>query len=388
MYNGSNIFAQVMAEFPRRAFAKIVSKYNGDANVKKFSCLDQFKVMAFAQLTGRESLRDTVACLSAMQDQLYHSGIAHKPRLNTLSFANENRDWRIYAELAQRLINTARPLYADEDFGTELADLALYALDASTIDLCLSLFPWAKFRATKSAIKLHTLMDMRGYIPTFIDITDGKVHDVNVLDTLPIEPGAIYVMDRGYLDFARLYALNMSKAYFVIRAKSNTQLSRRYSHPVDKSTGVQADQTVALIGAKSAHDYPESLRRVRYKDEESGRRFYYLTNHFELSSPVIAQLYKMRWRVELFFKWIKQHLRVKRFFGTNINAVKSQIWIAISSYLLVAILKKRLGLEQSLYRILQILSVAPFEKTPIFQLFSSPKAPQVLPSDEIQRKLW
>jgi hypothetical protein len=230
MYNGANVFTQIMAEFPRRTFAKLVKKYNGDTNVKKFSCLDQFKVMAFAQLTGRESLRDTVACLSAMQDQLYHSGIAHKPRLNTLSCANENRDWRIYAELAQRLINTARPLYADENFGKELDDFTLYALDSSTIDLCLSLFPWAKFRSTKSAIKLHTLMDMRGYIPAFIDITDGKVHDVNVLDILPIEPGAIYVMDRGYLDFARLYALNQAKAYFVIRPKSNTQLTRRYSH--------------------------------------------------------------------------------------------------------------------------------------------------------------
>lgn len=383
-----NIFAQVMADFPRRKFAALVKKYNGDAGIKKFSCLDQFKVMAFAQLTGRESLRDTVACLSAMKAHLYHSGICHSPRLNTLSYANEKRDWRIYAELAQRLTDIARPLYADENLGDELKDLTLYALDASTIDLCLALFPWADFRSTKAAVKLHTLIDIRGYIPTFINITDGKVHDVNVLDILPVEPGAIYVMDRGYLDLARLYAMDLSKAFFVIRAKKNTKVQRRYSHPVDKSTGVQADQTVYFTGYQSNKDYPDALRRVRYKDAESGRLFYFLTNNFSLPPETIALVYKLRWRVELFFKWIKQHLRIKRFFGTSENAVKVQIWIAVCTYLLVAIAKKQHKLEQSMYEILQILSVAPFEKTPILQLFSSPAISAFQYNDEKQLKLW
>jgi hypothetical protein len=388
MFNGANVFAQIMTEFPRRYFAALVKKYHGDVRIKKFSCLDQFKVMAFAQLTGRESLRDTVACLSAMKDHLYHSGIFHPPRLNTLACANENRDWQIYAQLAQRLISIARPLYADEDLGSDLKDLTLYALDASTIDLCLSLFPWADFRTTKAAVKLHTLIDMRGYIPAFINITNGKVHDVNVLDILPVEPGAFYVMDRGYLDFARLYTLNLAKAFFVIRAKKNTQLRRRYSRPVDNIAGVQADQTVLFTGYQSAKDYPDPLRRVRYKDAESGRRFYFLTNNFSLPPATIALLYKLRWRVELFFKWIKQHLRIKRFFGTSENAVKVQIWIAVCTYLLVAIVKKRFGLEQSLYEILQILSVAPFEKTPILQLFSSTDAIVFQGNGEKQLKLW
>lgn len=388
MLNGTTIFAQLMADFPRRIFDDLVKKYRGNNGVKKFSCLDQFKVMAFAQLTNRESLRDTVICLNAMRERLYHAGIDHPPRLNTLSCANENRDWRIYVEMAQKLIAIARPLYANENIGDELKNLTVYALDSTTIDLCLSLFPWADFRTTKAAVKLHTLLDIRGYIPTFINITDGKTADVKVLDVLPIEPGAFYVMDRGYLDFARLYALNTNKAFFVTRTKSNTRLERRYSRPVDKTTGVQTDQTVFLTTYQSAKDYPEPLRRVRYRDAESKQLFYFLTNNFSLPAATIAQLYKLRWRVEVFFKWIKQHLRIKRFFGTSANAVKTQIWIAVCTYLLVAIQKKRLGLPQSMYEILQILSVTIFDKTPILSVFFAKPTKPTRQDNEKHLKLW
>ena len=364
MYLGRTVFAQVMDSLPLRRFHTCVKRYDGNHKVKAFTCLDQFRVMAFAQLTYRESLRDIEACLRAMQPKLYHMGIRSRVSRNTLANASAVRDWRIYADFAQVMIGRARRLYADEDFGEELAQATLYALDASTIDLCLSLFPWAHFRKTKAAIKLHTLMDLRGSIPAFIHVSEGKMHDVNALDLLIPEAGAFYVMDRGYLDFARLFTLHQGHAFFVTRAKSNFKYRRRYSRAVDKTLGLVCDQTVVLTTHDPAQRYPEPLRRIRYNDPETGKRFVFLTNHFGLPALTIAQLYKARWRIELFFKWIKQHLRIKAFYGTSLNAVKTQIWIAITTYVLIAILKKELGIEHSLYTMLQVLSVTLFEKTP------------------------
>ena len=366
---GRTVFSQIMDYLPMHEFRKCVKRYRGNYKVKSFSCLDQFLCMAFAQLTYRESLRDIEACLRSRQNKLFHMGIRGRVSRNTLAHANETRDWRIYADFAQVLIDHARGLYADEDFGVELEE-TVYALDSTTIDLCLSLFPWAKFRQHKGAIKLHTLLDLRGSIPTFIEITDGKIHDVNILDELIPEPGCFYIMDRGYLDFDRLYLLNLFHAFFIIRAKSNLQFRRLYSHPIDKSTGLRCDQTIALTGINSAGYYPEQLRRVRFFDKETNNNLIFLSNNFILPSITIAQLYKCRWQIELFFKWIKQHLRIKSFYGTSENAVKTQIWIAVSVYLLVAIIKKRLNLEMSLYTFLQILSVTAFEKVPIYQLLT------------------
>lgn len=373
MYVGRTVFTQVMDSLPLRRFHTCVNRYDGNHKVKTFTCLDQFRVMAFAQLTYRESLRDIEACLRAMQAKLYHMGIRSTVSRNTLANANEVRDWRIYADFAQILIGRARQLYANEDFGQELQQATLYALDASTIDLCLSLFPWAHFRKTKAAIKLHTLMDLRGSIPTFIHVSDGKLHDVNILDLLVPEAGAFYVMDRGYLDFARLFTLHQAQAFFVTRARGNFKCQRRYSHSVDKTTGLICDQTIVLTTFYPSRAYPEALRRIRYSDPETGKRLVFLTNHFDLPALTIAQLYKARWRIELFFKWIKQHLRIKAFYGTSLNAVRTQIWIAITTYVLVAILKKELGLEHSLYTILQVLSITLFEKIPLLKVFSDPR---------------
>jgi len=369
MHPGRFIFSQLMDFVPKYEFDKCVRRYGGNRRVRTFSCYDQFLCMAFGQLTYRDSLRDVVTCLDVLKPKLFHVGIRGRLSRSTLADANENRDWRIYAEFAQVLIAEARTLYADEDFGVEL-DNTVYALDSSTIDLCLSLFPWAKFRKAKGAIKLHALLNLRGSIPEFIHISDGKLHDVNVLDIMIPEAGSIYVMDRGYVDFKRLYALHQASAFFVTRAKRNLRCDRRYSRPVDKSTGLRCDQTVVLAGLNSKKAYPETMRRVVYRDAETGKRFIFLSNHFELPALTVAQLYKARWQVELFFKWVKQHLRIKAFYGTSENAVKAQIWIAVCVYVLVAIVKKRLGLEHSLYTILQILSVGLFEKTPIFQAFS------------------
>jgi transposase len=367
MFAGQLIFKQVMDFMPLPIFRRCVAKYQGDHRVRKFSCLDQFLCMAFAQITYRESLRDIEVCLRSQQKKLYHMGIRGKVSKSTLADANEIRDWRIYAELAQSLVATARELYKEESFIDDL-DETVYALDSTTIDLCLSVFPWATFRKRKAAIKLHTLLDLKGNIPTFIHISDGKLHDVNALDLLPLEVGAYYIMDRGYLDFERLNEFNQVPAYFVTRAKSNTKYKRRYSHPVDKSTGLICDQTIVLTGFYTRKDYPGTLRRVKFRDEKASRTLVFLTNNFTLPALTIAQLYRSRWQVELFFKWIKQHLRIKNFFGTSENAVKSQIWIAVSVYVLVAIMKKRLNLQESLYTILQILSVTVFEKIPLFQL--------------------
>jgi len=358
-----------MEHLPLPAFRKCVQRYQGDYKVKTFSCFDQFLVMAFAQLSYRESLRDIEACLQAMRSKLYHMGIRGGISRNNLAHANETRDWRIWADFAQVLIHTARHLYAGDPFGVEL-DQTVYAFDSTTIDLCLSLFPWARFRKHKAAIKLHTLLDLRGSIPSFIQITEGKVHDVNVLDDLIPEPGSFYVLDRGYLDFERLYRFHQALAFFVIRSKSNFQFRRIYSHPIDKSTGLISDQTIMLTTFYSAEAYPEKLRRVRYFDHETDKRLSFLTNNFLLPALTIAQLYKCRWQVELFFKWIKQHLRIKVFYGTSENAVKTQVWIAVSVYVLVAIIKKRLELDHSLYTILQILSVTLFEKVPMIQVLT------------------
>ena len=366
---GRLVFSQVIDHLPMHSFRRCVARYDGNRYKKTFSCLDQYLCMAFAQLTFRESLRDIQACLRAHKDKLYHMGIRGSVSRSTLADANERRNWRIYADLAQALIGVARPLYADEDLGLDL-DNTLYALDASTVDLCLSVFPWALFRTTKSAVKLHTLLDLRGNIPTFIHISDGKLHDVNVLDILLPEPGAFYIMDRGYVDFQRLFLLQMAGSFFVIRAKSNTKYRRRYSHPVDKSGGVRCDQSIVLTGVKSAREYPQPLRRVKYDDAPSGKTFNFLTNNFAIPAQTVADLYRYRWQVELFFKWIKQHLRIKSFFGTSENAVKSQIWIAISVYVLVAIIKKRLHIEADLYTMLQILSLTLFERTPLNQILT------------------
>ena len=347
-------------------FQKCVARYRGDSHGRGFSCWDQYLAMAFAQLTYRESLRDIEACLRSMSGKLYHIGFRGQVSRSTLADANETHDWRIYADFAQVLIGIARPLYAQDPIGVDL-DQSLYALDSTTIDLCLSLFPWAKFRKHKGAVKMHTLLDLHGNIPTFISITDGKVHDVNILDEILPEAGAFYVMDRGYVDFERLYVFTLSAAFFVVRTKSNVLLQRRYSHPVDKTTGVRSDHTVILTALDSAKAYPEQLRRVSYLDVKTRKRFKFLTNNFTLPALTIALIYKSRWQVELFFKWIKQHLRIKAFFGTSENAVKTQIWIAVSVYVLVAIIRKRLEMETSLYQILQILSVTLFEKTPILQ---------------------
>ena len=363
---GKTIFAQLMDYIPRYEFRKCVERYRGNYKVQKFSCWNQFLCLAFAQLTYRESLRDIEACLRAFKAKLYHVGIRGNIARNTLARANETRDWRIYADFAQVLISTARELYAKDDFGLELKN-TVYALDATTIDLCLSLFPWAKFRKHKGAVKLHTLLDLRGSIPTLIIITDGKVHDVNILDELLFEAGAIYLMDRGYLDFARLYKMHLASAFFVTRAKVNTRFTRLYSNPVEKSSGVQCDQIIMLKNYYAKKDYPEKLRRIRFYDPEENSRLVFLTNNFTLPAMTITKLYKCRWQVELFFKWIKQHLRIKKFYGVSENAVKTQIWTAISVYVLVAIIKKRLDLDQPLYTILQVLSVTLFEKTQLYQ---------------------
>ena len=369
MNSGKSIFAQLMDFLPSKAFRRCVKRYQGDYKLQTFSCWDQFLCMAFAQLTYRESLRDIEACLRAQHTKLYHLGIRGQVSRNTLAHANSVRDWRIYADFAQVLITRARVLYADDSFGVELAQ-TVYALDATTIDLCLALFPWAKFRKHKGAVKLHTLLDLRGSIPTVVIITHGKVHEVNILDQLSFEAGAFYVMDRGYLDFARLYKLHLASAFFVTRAKKRFDFQRLYSQPVDRATGVICDQIVTLVNPVPRQGYPEKLRRIRYFDAPTKQRLVFLTNNFSLPPLTIAQLYRSRWQVELFFKWIKQHLRIKNFYGTSENALRTQIWIAISVYVLVAIVKKELHLEGSLYRMLQICSVTLFEKTPILQALS------------------
>jgi Domain of unknown function (DUF4372)/Transposase DDE domain len=368
MYLGKTLFAQVMDFLPWKTFHRIVDRYGGDHRTRSLSCAEQFRVMAFAQLTYRESLRDIEVCLAAQAGKLYHMGIGAAVARSTLADANESRDWRIYFELAQRLIVKARALYVDEEFGVELAN-TVYALDATTIDLCLSMFPWAPFRSTKAAVKLHTLLDLRGAIPTFVHISDGKMHDVNVLDLLVIEAGAFYVMDRGYLDFERLYELDQAGGFFVTRAKRNLDARRLYSAPVNRDTGLVCDQTIALNGFYAAKHYPSHLRRIRYRDSESGKTLVFLTNQFALPALTICGLYRCRWQVELFFKWIKQHLRIKRFYGTSENAVRTQIWIAISVYVLVAIIKKQLRLDLTLHTLLQILSLTLFEKLPMQQAF-------------------
>jgi len=366
MNTGRTVFSQLIEFLPHQEFQKCVARYDGGRYLKNLSCWDQYLAMAFAQLTYRESLRDIEACLRSVSGKLYHMGFRGKVARSTLADANESRDWRIYADFAQVLIAIARPLYADDPIGIDL-DQSLYALDSTTIDLCLSLFPWARFRKYKAAVKMHTLLDLHGNIPTFIRITDGKVHDVKILDEIMPEAGAFYVMDRGYVDFERLFVFTLSSAFFVVRTKSNVLLQRRYSHKVDKSTGVRSDHTVILTSFGSASVYPDALRRVSYRDGETQKRFKFLTNNFTLPAHTITQIYKSRWAVELFFKWIKQHLRIKAFYGTSENAVKTQIWIAVSTYVLVAITRKRLELDATLYQTLQVLSVTLFEKTPILQ---------------------
>lgn len=368
MYIGKTLFAQLMDFLPWKTFHRIIDRHNGDRYVKSMTCADQFRVLAFAQLTYRESLRDIEVSLSAQAAKLYHMGFRQEIKRSTLADANESRDWRVHAEFAQCLIAQVRKLYIGDSFGIELENTA-YALDSTTIDLCLSLFPWALFRTTKSAVKMHTLLDLRGNIPSFIHISDGKLGDVNVLDILPLEPAAFYIMDRGYLDFERLYAMHQAQAFFVTRAKSNTRFRRIYSAPVDRSTGIICDQTIALTGMISRKDYPIHLRRIRFKEPETSKTLVFLTNNFAVTAATICALYKARWQVELFFKWIKQHLRIKKFYGNSENAVKSQIWIAVSVYVLVAIVKKRLNLDASLYTLLQILSVTLFEKMPLQQAF-------------------
>ena len=383
---GQTVFSQVVDHLPRYEFLQCVARYRGDYQQKSFSCWDQFLAMAFAQLTYRESLRDIEACLRSMSSKLYHMGFRGRVARSTLAEANESRDWRIYADFAQVLIGIARPLYAHDPIGVDL-DQSLYALDSTTIDLCLSLFPWARFRQRKAAVKVHTLLDLHGNIPTFLRITSGDVHDVNILDEIIPEAGAFYVMDRAYIDFQRLFVFTLSSAFFVVRTKSNVLLERRYSQPVDKSTGVLSDQTVILSSLASATAYPDTLRKVSYFDAERNKRLKFLTNNFTLPALTIAQIYKCRWQVELFFKWIKQHLRIKAFYGTSENAVKTQIWIAVSVYVLVAIVRKRLGLEASLYQILQILSVTLFEKTPILRALQSIDSQDNLPCSGNQLNL-
>lgn len=381
------VFSQVMGLCSMYDFRKCANRYQGNYRVKKFSCHDQYLCMAFAQLSNRESLRDIEISLRTMHERLYHMGIRGQVSRSTLAEANEKRDWRIYADFAQILIHQARQLYANDTFGVQLNE-TIYALDASTIDLCLSLFPWARFRQHKGAIKLHTLVDLRGNIPAFVHITDGNIHDVNVLDVLLAEAGSIYLMDRAYLDFKRLYNLNQAQAFFVTRLKKNTKYDRVYSHSVDKQTGLQCDQTIKLSNPDSFQAYPEHLRRVGYYDQKTQKQFDYVTNNFSISALSIADLYRCRWQVELFFKWIKQHLRIKNFYGTSENAVKTQIWIAISVYVLVAILKKQLNLDQRLYNILQVLNFTLFEKTPIQQLFSKTKIKEQLQQETEQYPLF
>jgi hypothetical protein len=366
MYTGKLIFSQVMEHLPLHIFHQCVDRYHGNFKVKNFSCLDQYLCMAFAQLTYRESLRDIEVCLRAQKNKLYHMGIRSAVSRNNLANANKVRDWRIYADFAHSLIQTARKLYVNDSFGLELEN-TVYALDATTIDLCLSMFPWANFRKSKGAVKLHTLLDLRGSIPTFIHISDGKLHEVNTLDIVPLEAGAFYVMDRGYLDFARLYTISQVSAFFVIRAKSNLKCRRVYSYQADRATGLICDQSVMLTGFYQAKGYPDKLRRVKYYDAETDKTLVFLTNNFTLPAMTIADLYRCRWQVELFFKWIKQNLRIKTFYGTSENAVKAQIWIAVSVYLLVAIMKKRLKIQASLYTILQVLSVTIFERMSLLQ---------------------
>jgi len=374
MHSGKLVFAQLMELLPIYEFQKCVQRYQGDYWVKNFSCLDQFLCMAFAQLTYRESLRDIEACLRTMPSRLYHMGIRGNISRSTLAYANETRDWRIYADFAQVLIGIARSLYLNDDFGVQLKETA-YAFNSTTIDLCLKLFPWARFRKTKAAIKLHTLLNLRGSIPEFIHITEGRISDVKILDLLIVEPGSFYVMDRGYLDFKRLYTIHQSGAFFVTRAKRGLKIQRRYSRPVDKSTGLRADQTVVLTGINTSKDYPEPLRRISYYDADTDKHLVFLTNNFILPAFTNASLFKARWRVELFFKWIKQHLRIKAFYGTSENAVKTQVWIAVCVYVMVAILKKRLNTQRSLYTILQILSLRQLEKEPLYDLLSQQNYP-------------
>jgi len=366
MYEGRTVFSQLLDFLPRHSFRRCVDRYRGNYRVRSFTCWNQFLTMAFAQLTFRESLRDIEACLRALQDRLYHVGIRGHVRRNTLAVANEKRDWRIYADFAQVLIHEARHLYADEPLDLEL-ERTVYALDSTTIDICLSLFPWAHFRRAKGAIKLHTLLDLCGSIPTVVWVTHGKFVDMRILDLLVPEPGSIYVMDRAYIDFKRLYQLTRHHAIFVTRSKEKLSCRRLKSHPVDKSLGLICDQTIRLTGPKSRYRYPDTLRRIRYRDAEQGRTFTFLTNDFMLPAFTVAELYHHRWRIELFFKWIKQHLRIKAFYGNSLNAVKTQIWIAISVYVLVVIVKKRLQIQRDLYTILQILSLSLFEKMPLIQ---------------------
>src|SRR2546422_8987409 len=387
MNAGRTVFSQLIEFLPHQEFQKCVARYGGDRYLKNLSCWDQYLAMAFAQLTYRESLRDIEACLRSVSGKLYHMGFRGKVARSTLADANEARNWRIYADFAQVLIAIARPLHARDPIGVDL-EQSLYALDSTTIDLCLALFPWAKFRRRKAAVKMHTLLDLHGNIPTFIRVTSGDVHDVNLLDEIMPEAGAFYVMDRGYIDFQRLFVFTLSSAFFVVRTKSNVLLQRRYSHPVDKSTGVRSDQTVVLTSFESASVYPDALRRVSYFDTETNKRLKFLTNNFVLPALTIAQIYKCRWQVELFFKWIKQHLRIKAFYGTSENAVKTQIWIAVSVYVLVAIIRRRLGLEASLYQILQVLSLTLFEKTPILQALQASDSQEELPDPSNQLILF
>jgi hypothetical protein len=387
MNSGRTVFSQLISFLPDREFRRCVARYGGDRRLREFSCWDQYLTMAFAQLTYRESLRDIEACLRSLQGKLYHLGFRGHVSRSTLADANENRDWRIFADFAQVLIGIARPLYAHDPMGVDL-EQSLYALDSTTIDLCLSLFPWARFRKHKAAVKMHTLLDLHGNIPTFIRVTEGKLHDVNILDELLPEAGAFYVMDRGYIDFERLFIFTLCSAFFVVRTKENVLLQRRYSRPVDKATGLRSDHTVILTAIDSAKAYPDPLRRVTYFDAEKEKRLKFLTNNFALPALTIAQIYKCRWQVELFFKWIKQHLRIKAFYGTSENAVKTQIWIAVSVYVLVAILRKRLGLEASLYQILQILSLTLFEKIPILQALEASDSQENLVNDPNQLILF
>jgi len=370
MNEGKTVLSQIMSHFPKYEFDKNVKKYNGNYKMRHFSCWDQFLCMSFAQLTYRNSLRDIEACLNAQPHKLYHLGIRGKVTRTNLANANQNRDWRIYAEFAQYLIFQARNLYQNDNLEDLDLDSIIYALDSTTIDLCLSLFPWAKFRKRKGAVKLHTLLDLRGSIPTFIEITDGSVHDVNILDVLIPEPGSYYIMDRGYIDYKRLYRLNKDLSYFIVRAKKNLKFKRLYSNKVNKSTGLRCDQVVKLTGFYQKKDYSETLRRVKFFDSEIDKRFVFLTNNFEIPAITVALLYKNRWKIELFFKWIKQHLKIKSFYGTSLNAVKTQIWICVSVYVMIAIIKKTLKIEMSLYKILQILSVSVFEKVSILQLLT------------------
>jgi len=384
MNHGKYVFAQLFDILPKYKFKKCVARYQGDQKVKGFTCWLQFLTMSFGQLTNRESLRDTVNCLAAHQPKFYHLGINYSVNLSTLARANENRNWQIYADFAQVLLVQARPLYVHDDFGLDLEN-TVYALDATTIDLCLSVFWWARFRKAKAAVKLHTLLDLRGNLPTFIHITDGKTHDVKVLDELVFEPLAIYLMDKGYLDFTRLFRINSAAAFFVTRAKTNLACKRIYSKKVDKTLGIRCDQTIKLTTHYSRQAYPENLRRVKYYDKEQGKTYIFLTNNFEITAWEVALLYKHRWKIELFFKWIKQHLKIKTFWGESENAVKTQIWIAVCTYLMVAITKKELNIERNLYEILQIISVSIFDKTPLNQLLNECRSQN--PENEVSKQL-